>query len=441
MESSKLRDTAARAAVARQAMLALTNKRRTKILYSIAHEIERRRTEILAAGALDIADAEAAGLPASAIASIAVTDHKLSLLIRDIMTIADMPDPFAAPLGDWRRPNGLQVIRRRVPVGLVGLALEWRPHVVAIAAAICFKSGNALMIAAGGGGARTAEAFATAVRAGGAAEKLPEDAFQFARAEDGGHLEACREMLSLSGLVSIGIVRGGAGFVEALASTAKVPILKHSSGLCHIYIDCDRLKPGIDPASAELPRDLAPVDLDSAVNVAINSRLYESHGCTAANIVYAHKDVAARLIPKLAAKCLLEGVELRGDAAALAIAPEIEPAAGDEWTVPQGDNVLAVGIVDSLEAAIEAINKNGSHISDVIISEDDAAIEAFTLGVDSAAVYANASSCFTHGGELGLGADIGISTDKLGARGPITYFDLTTAKYVILGTGQTRVKA
>ena len=439
METSKLSELAAEAAAAQRTMLAFSNKRRAKILYSIAQTLEARKQEILAANALDIAEAEALALPTSLIDNIAVTEHKLSLLIRDIMTIADLPDPFAEPLGDWRRPNGLQVVRRRVPIGLVGLALEARPSVIATAAAICFKSNNALMVVADGGGSRTAEAFAAAVRDGGAAENLPPDAFQFVNGD--ARREACRAMLSLTGMVSVGIVRGGSDFVNDMSAHAKIPILRHSNGLCHIYVDCDRIKPGIDPATAELPRDLVPVDLDIAVNVAINSRLHEPHGCNAVNIIYAHKDIAARLLPKLAAKCRLERVELRGDPAARAITPDIAPATGAEWTSPQGERVLTIGIVDTLEAAINAINKNGSHISDVIISEDDDAIEAFTLGVDSAAVYANASSCFTHGGELGLGADIGLATDKLGARGPITYHHLTSAKYIIIGSGQTRGKA
>lgn len=459
----KIRDMAESASFAHRQMLGLTSRKKRDILYSIADELESCRDEILSANKKDVAESKSRGRSEAFLDRLSITELRFSNLVRAFRVIADSKDPIGEQISRWIRPNGLEIVRRRVPIGVVGIALESRPHVVALAAAICFKVNNAVVVVGDSESSRTCKCLSKVIRNGGERSGLPADALQVLCSED--NLIDGRILTSLEGLVDLAILRGDLAFVTDLTAHARIPVLKHTGGLCHIYIDCDRIKPPAgDPppvsaaapgfstakAALEVPSPEAgalpagdqkvnPVDLDSAVEIVINSRCLDPYSCNSANVVLVHKNIASRFLPTLALRAEAEHVELHGDERAVALLPGMQLADADEWHNPRKEVAITIGIVDSLEDAIEHINNLGSHLSDTIISPDIGAQNVFMRDVDSAAVYSNASTNFTDGGEFGMGAEIGLSNDKLFARGPIGLEDLTSTKYIVRGSGQTKV--
>jgi glutamate-5-semialdehyde dehydrogenase len=304
----------------------------------------------------------------------------------------------------------------RVPIGVVAIVYESRPNVTADAAALCFKTSNAVILRGGSEAQHSNRAITEALVAGGRRRGLPEHAIQLVATTD---REAVRELVRLDGLVDVVIPRGGEGLIRAVAEMSLVPVIKHYKGVCHVYVD-------------------ASADLEMAVRVCENAKCQRPATCNAMEKLLVHEAVAPAFLPRVAAVLQARGVELRGDAASRAIVPSIKPAAESDWTEEYLDLVLAVKVVPGVREAIEHVNRYGSRHSDAIVAADEKAQRAFTEEVDSAAVYVNASTRFTDGGEFGLGAEIGISTDKLHARGPMGLEELTTYKYVILGNGQLR---
>lgn len=459
MEDSKNRilEMAKRSAAAHQIMLGYSSRKKRDILYAMADALENMREEILAANAKDVADARARGRSEGFLDRLSINGQRFGNIVRAFRVIGDSKDPIGEQISRWIRPNGLEIVRRRVPIGVVGVVLESRPNVVAIAAATCFKVNNAVVIVADDESPLTVEMLTGAIRSGGASCGMPPDALQVLCSDD--NLIDGRFLTSLDGLVDVAILRGNPSFVSDLVEHAKIPVLKHRGGVCHVYVDCDRLKPSAaEPAAPALaaakpsqetpapeagalpPGDAAvnPVDLGTAVEIVLNSRYIEPYSCTAASVALVHRNIAPRFLPALAQKAAELDVELHGDERVAEIMPGIKPAEADEWRNPRKEITISVGVVDSLKDAIAHINVHGAHLCDSIVSADTGAQNVFMRDVDSAAVYSNASTNFTDGGEFGMGAEVGLSTDKLYARGPIGLEDLTSTKYIVRGSGQVR---
>jgi len=405
-----------RAVAASRALARLSARRKNSILEAMAAEVDARRDALREANARDLAAGRAAGLPAPMLDRLELTERRIDEMAKAIRAVVGLKDPVGTRISRWIRPNGLVIQKVRVPIGVVAIIYESRPNVTADAAALCFKTSNAVILRGGSEAQHSNRAIADALEAGGRRKGLPGHAIQLVATTD---REAVRELVRLEGLVDVAIPRGGEGLIRAVAEMALVPVIKHYKGVCHVYVD-------------------ASADLEMAVRVCENAKCQRPATCNAMEKLLVHERIAAAFLPKAAAALQARGVELRGDAASRAIVPSIRPAAESDWTEEYLDLVLAVKVVPGVREAIDHVNRYGSRHSDAIVAADEQAQRAFTEEVDSAAVYVNASTRFTDGGEFGLGAEIGISTDKLHARGPMGLEELTTYKYVILGSGQLR---
>ncbi|MCF7838613.1 MAG: glutamate-5-semialdehyde dehydrogenase, partial [Candidatus Marinimicrobia bacterium] len=360
--------------------------------------------------------ARVAGLGAALIHRLALTDRRIDPMIRGIRNVVALKDPVGARISRWIRPNGLEILKVRVPIGVIGIIYEARPNVTADATVLCIKTANAVILRGGKEAARSNAAIAEALQAGGEKAGLPPGAIQLIATTD---REAVRALCQLEGLVDLIIPRGGEGLIRAVVEHARVPVIKHYKGVCHTYVDEE-------------------ADLEQALQISLNAKCQRPGVCNAMETLLVHQAVAAPFLAAAGPAFLARGVELRGDPAACALVPEMKPATEADWAAEYLDLILAVRIVPDLAAAIEHINRYGSHHSDAIITRDERAAKRFQLAVDSATVYVNASTRFTDGAEFGLGAEIGISTDKLHARGPMGLEELTTYKFLIHGEGQIR---
>jgi glutamate-5-semialdehyde dehydrogenase len=393
----------------------LSTFRKNQALDAMATALETHRPAIRAANAEDLAEARAAALPDAMMDRLLLTDARIDAMIHGIRALEGLPDPVGAEIARWVRPNGLLISKRRVPIGVVAIIYEARPNVTADAAALCFKTSNAVILRGGHEANRSNLAILDALRAGAASAGAPADAFQLLL---GGH-SAVNELIRLEGLVDLVIPRGGETLIRAVAENARVPVIKHYKGVCHIYVD-------------------PTADIRKALDIVENAKCSRPGVCNACEKVLVHADAAKDFLPLLAERLAARHVELRGDEAARAVVPSMLPATPEDWDAEYLDLVLTVGVVPTLDAAIDHINAHSSHHSDAILSADKEAMERFTDEIDSACVYTNASTRFTDGGEFGMGAEIGISTDKLHARGPMGLEELTTYKYIVTGSGQTR---
>lgn len=413
MSDTPIRSLAERAAAAARAMLALTPRRKRSMLAAIADELDARQADILAVNAADVMDAKSRGRARGCVERLEITPARFGSLVHAFRTIADLNDPIGEQVSRWIRPNGLEIVRVRVPIGVVGVAFESRPHVVANAAALCLKVGNAVLLVGDTDARRTGQALVEAIHAGGAAKGLPADALQAVFSDDPA---TYRDLARMQGLVDVVIPRGGRTFVEDIVDYASVPVLKHLGGACHVYVD----------ASART---------ETATEIIRDSRCNEPYACNSADTVLVHRAIAATFIPALTASGFCRRVRLLADDEVRALLP----AEALERTADEGaDLELTLALVDDVEQAVERINRSGSHVSDAIVAEDEEVSERFLRGVDSACVVVNASPRFADGGEFGMGAEIGFSTDKLHARGPLGLEELTTTKYRVEGKGQVR---
>jgi glutamate-5-semialdehyde dehydrogenase len=405
-----------RAVGAARALAGLSARRKNSILEAMAAELEARRDALIAANALDVAAAEAAGISGAMLDRLKLTPARLEGMARGLRDVVILKDPVGHRISRWVRPNGLEIHKIRVPIGVIAIIYEARPNVTADAAGLCIKTGNAVILRGGSEARHSNLAVAEALQAGGRKKGLPEHAVQLVATTD---RDAVRELVQLEGRVDLAIPRGGEGLIRAVVENARVPVIKHYKGVCHIYVD-------------------AAADAEMALRIIENAKCQRPGVCNAVEKVLIHERIAGTFLPRMADDLKARGVELRGDEAACRMRPELKPATEADWTTEYLDLVLTVKIVPSLAAAIAHINTYGSHHSDAIITADEAAGRRFTQDVDSATVYVNASTRFTDGGEFGMGAEIGISTDKLHARGPMGLEEMTTYKFVIHGTGQIR---
>jgi len=408
--------TGKRALQAARELVLLGTRKKNAILQGMAGEIDARRAAIVEANREDVEEGRNAGLSSSMLDRLLLSEARIEAMIKSIREVADLKDPVGTRISRWIRPNGLAIVKRRVPIGVVAAIYESRPNVTADTGALCIKTSNAVILRGGKEAIRSSTAIADALIAGGCDRGLPEHAIQFIRTTD---RNVVRELVQLEGYVDVVIPRGGEELIRAVTEQARVPVIKHCKGVCHTYVD-------------------SSADIGMALAIAENAKCQRPGVCNAMETLLVHRDIAADFLPPLAERLSELHVELRGDPEARAVVPEIKEAVEDDWYEEYLDLILAVRVVPSVQNAIDHINKYGSRHSDAIVAEAEAAQKKFTKEVDSATVYVNASTRFTDGGEFGMGAEIGISTDKLHARGPMGLEELTTYKYVVSGKGQIR---
>jgi glutamate-5-semialdehyde dehydrogenase len=397
-------------------LMALDEDQKNRVLNSMADTIESNRKHIRSENLLDVEEGKKNGLSDAMVDRLDLNDKRLSSMIQGVRDIAGLPDPVGRVLKSWTKENGLQFQKRSVPIGVIGMIYESRPNVTADAGALCLKASNAIILRGGSEALRSNRAIADAMLEGGYAAGLPENALQLIPVRD---REAVRQLITMDRYVDVIIPRGGEGLIRAVAENATVPVLKHYKGVCHVYVD-------------------KAADKDKALDIIVNAKCQRPGVCNAAETLLIDHEIADSWLPRAAEELRNNRVELRGCERTRKLIPGIAEASEEDWGTEYLDLILSVKIVDGVEEAIAHINKYGSGHSDAIVSEDKHARQLFSKTVDSAAVYINTSTRFTDGAEFGLGAEIGISTDRLHARGPVALEELTTYKYVVTGTGQVK---
>ncbi len=417
MDVTQLVVTKARAAREAARALALCSTRtKNEALAQMARGLEEKTAAILEANRADVERTRAAGVPRAFLDRLTLTDARIEAMAAGLREIAALPDPVGETVEAWRRPNGLEIARVRVPLGVIGFIYESRPNVTADAAGLCVKSGNAVILR-GGKEAIESNALIAAVLAK-ALEKTgaPPDAIQFIDVTD---REAVAAMLVQDTLIDLIIPRGGAAFVQWVAERSRVPILKHDKGLVHVFVD-------------------AAADLEMASAIVLNAKVQRPSVCNALETLLVDRAVADRFLPVVAARLREAGVELRGCPETLARVPGARPATEADWDEEYLDLILAIRVVDGLEAAIEHIRRHGSGVAEAIVTNDLGHARRFTREVDAGAVLVNVSTRMVDGNQFGLGAEMGISTSRLHARGPVGVRELTTTKFIVQGDGQVR---
>ncbi len=410
-----------RARAASRALAQLSSEQKNGALLSMANELVARREEILAANADDLARARSGDLGGAMLERLSLNPARVEAMAGGIRAVAALPDPVGEMIEQWTRPNGIRIFKVRVPIGVIGIIYESRPNVTSDAAVLCIKTGNATLLRGGSEAIRSNLAIAEALEAGGRKAGLPNDSIQLVPRTE---REGVRLMAEMDRFVDLIIPRGGKALIEAVVSAARMPVIKHADGICIVYVDKE-------------------ADLDMAVNIVTNAKTQRPGVCNAIETVLVAHSVAPAFLRKLGARLAEKNVELRADDTAFAELSaqgyeRLRHAADEDWSTEFLDLILALRVVDSVDDAIAHIERFGSHHSDCIVTRDEATAERFLHQVDSATVYWNASTRFTDGGEFGFGAEIGISTDKLHARGPMGLEELTTYKYIIRGDGQVR---
>jgi glutamate-5-semialdehyde dehydrogenase len=385
-------------------------------LREAARAVRGRQDEILAANARDLEEAESEGLSPALLDRLALDPKRLEAIAEGLEAIADLPDPVGRVLASWTRPNGLAIERVAVPLGVIGIIYESRPNVTADAGGLALKSGNAAILRGGSESFHSSRALAAALRAGLRGGGLPEDAIQLVPTRD---RAAVGLILVMSGVIDIIVPRGGASLIERVQRESRIPVIAHLEGLCHTYIDG-----AADPVKARA--------------IVLNAKMRRVSICGATETLLVDRKVAATVLPPILADLRAAGCDLRGDPEVLALDSKVTPATEQDWRTEYLDAILAIRVVDGVEEAVAHIERFGSHHTDAIVTEDNAVAERFLREVDSAIVLVNASTQFADGGEFGMGAEIGISTQRLPPRGPVGAAELTTYKYLVRGSGQVR---
>lgn len=398
------------------AVLRTAGEKKRRALLEAAQALRAAAPEILAANAVDLAAARESGMRDAMLDRLTLTEARIEAMAQGVEDVAAQRDPVGRVLSGETRPNGLKIEKVTVPMGVIGIIFEARPNVTSDAAALCLMAGSAVILRGGkeafhSNMAVTSVLQATLERAG-----LPRTAVQLVQDTS---RESSREMMGLVGYLDLLIPRGGAGLIRAVVENARVPVIETGVGNCHVYVD-------------------ESADIDMAAEIIFNAKTSRPSVCNAIETVLVHEKIAEKALPAIAARLREKQVELRGDDRTRAILPEAVPASEADWETEYLDYILAVRVVDSLDEAVAHIARYSSGHSECIVTRDLRAAEAFTARVDSAAVYVNASTRFTDGGEMGLGAEIGISTQKLHARGPMGLNEIVSYKYVIRGDGQVR---
>jgi glutamate-5-semialdehyde dehydrogenase len=417
MDVKSLVEAKARAARDAKTQLALCpTKVKNDALIQMARGLEEKTRALLEANRGDLERARTRGVTRAFLDRLTLTEPRIEEMAHGLRQVAALPDPIGAVVETWRRPNGVEISRVRVPLGVIGFIYESRPNVTADAAALCVKSGNAVVLR-GGSEAIESNAMIVAVLAK-ALEKsgAPADAIQFVDTTD---REAVSILLGLDDLVDLVIPRGGEDFVRWVAQTSRVPVLKHDKGLVHVYVDAD-------------------ADPGMATAIVLNAKVQRPGVCNALETLLVHAGIAPTFLPAVARRLTEAGVELRGCARTLELVPTARPATAADWDTEYLDLVLAIRVVDDLDAAIDHIRRHGSGLAEAIVTQHLGRARRFTREVDAAAVLVNASTRLVDGHQFGMGAEMGISTSRVHARGPVGVVELTTTKFVVHGDGQVR---
>ena len=404
---------------AREAARALAlapTRTKNEALLQMARGLVEKGEALLAANRADLERARGRGLARAFLDRLTLTESRVEDMAQGLREIAALPDPVGTVAESWRRPNGLEISRVRVPLGVIGFIYESRPNVTADAAGLCVKSGNAVILRGGSEAIESNTAIAAVLARALEKAGAPADAIQFVDIVD---REAVAVLLELDGLVDLVIPRGGEEFVRWVSGRSRVPVLKHDKGLVHLYVD-------------------AAADLAMAARLALNAKVQRPGVCNALETLLVHRDVAAGFLPAVAARLAEAGVELRGCPRTLGLVPGARPATDADWDTEYLDLVLAVRVVDDLDQAIAHIGRHGSGLAEAIVTNDLRHARRFTQEVDAAAVLVNASTRLVDGNQFGMGAEMGISTSRVHARGPVGVRELTTTKFVVLGDGQVR---
>ena len=407
---------ARRAKEASRILAGIPEEIRNTALLAMAWDLEARQEEILEANAKEVAAAKEKATRLNMIDRLILTPKRIADMAEGIRQVVKLPDPLGKIDFENTRPNGLKIRRVRVPFGVVGIVYEARPNVTADAIALCIKSGNACILRGGSEAIRTNKKISDILKESATANGIPSAAIEFIGIMD---RDAVVVMCRLRKLIDVIIPRGGAGLIARVVEHSTVPVIETGTGVCHTFVD-------------------KTADLDMAIKICMNAKTSRPSVCNAMETLLIHKDIAEEFLPKIAAALVDAKVELRGDEASRKIFPDMKEAVEEDWTTEYNDLILSVKIVDDTDAAIEHINRYSSQHSDAIITRNKDNAKKFELMVDSADVYVNASTRFTDGFEFGFGAEIGISTQKLHARGPMGLEALTTMKYLIEGEGQIR---
>lgn len=411
-----LADMGAKARLAALELAVADSKEKNRWLRAMAEAVEACGGEILAANAADMKKAAANGLSAAMLDRLKLNAERVKSMADGLRHVAALPDPVGEKLSVITRPNGIRIEKVAVPIGVIGFIYESRPNVTADAAGLCLKAGNAVILRGGSEAIKSNRALADLIRRAGAASGMPAGALQFIPWTT--H-EAVSEMLRLDKYINLVIPRGGERLIRAVVEQSTIPVIKHYKGVCHLYVDSE-------------------ADFTMALSIFRNGKCQRPGVCNALETILVNKQIASAFLPKLRALCQAEGVSVHGDAAWRVLDPGAAPGTEEELYNEYLNLHISGRLVDSVEAAAQHINRYGSGHSDCIVTNNPDTAEYFLAHVDSAAVYWNASTRFTDGGEFGMGAEIGISTDKLHARGPMGLRELTSYKYRIYGTGQIR---
>ena len=409
----------AKAAAAKKAAgkLAITSTAiKNKAMLAMAQALLDKQEEILAANAVDMEAAAAKGMKTSMLDRLKLTPERIAGMAEGLEQVAALPDPIGNVVGGSRLANGLSITKVRVPLGVIGIIYEARPNVTADAVGLCLKSGNAVILKGGSEAMQSNIAIANILSEAAEAAGIPEGSVQFVDTSD---RQAVTDLIHMNGLVDVVIPRGGAGLIKTVVMNATVPVIETGAGVCHTFID-------------------ASADVEMAMKICYNAKVQRPSVCNAMETLLVHKDAADKFMPSMLAKYFEAGVEIRGDERVQAYSDKVVPVTEEDWSTEYGDLRLSVKIVDSLEEAMEHIAQYTTYHSECIVTEDYENARIFQLGVDAAAVYVNASTRFTDGFEFGFGAEIGSSTQKLHARGPMALPELTSTKYLINGNGQVR---
>lgn len=412
----QVREKALAAKRAARALALLSSTVKNKALSAMADGLVRASERLTAENAKDVEAGKKAGLSPALIDRLTLNPKRIEAMAQGIREIVSLPDPVGEVLEMWRRPNGMEVGRVRVPIGLIGIIYESRPNVTADTSALCLKSGNAVLLRGGSEAIHSNTAIAKVLNEAAAGAGVPDGAISILDTPD---RQAVYEMLALEGILDLVIPRGGEGLMRMISEHAKVPVLKHDKGVCHTYVDRE-------------------TDLGMAESICVNAKVQRPGTCNAMETLLVHQDAAGAFLPRVLSRLAEKKVEIRGCARTRAIFPDAKPASEADWSNEYLDLILNVKVVGSFEEAVDHIDKYGSQHSDAIVTTSWETARRFLREVDSAAVLVNASTRLHDGYEFGLGAEIGISTTRIHARGTMGLKELTAAKYIVFGSGQVR---
>lgn len=417
MATYELVKAKAQAAKQAAAKLAVTSTAvKNAALLAMAAALEAQQSEILAANERDMTAAAAKGMKSSMLDRLKLTAERISGMADGLRQVAGLADPVGNVIDGKTLPNGLRITKIRVPLGVIGIIYEARPNVTADAAGLCLKSGNAVILKGGSEAMESNKTVAAILAQAAEGAGIPAGSIQFIDTSD---RQAVQDLIHMNGLVDVVIPRGGAGLIQAVVRNASVPVIETGAGVCHTYVDKD-------------------ADVEMAMKIAFNAKVQRPSVCNAMETLLVHKDIADKFLPMMLMMYNSSAVEIRGDEAVQEYSGQVHPATEEDWSTEYGDLRLSVKIVDSIEEAMAHIAKYGTGHSECIVTNNYQAAQLFQYTVDAAAVYVNASTRFTDGNEFGFGAEIGISTQKLHARGPMALPELTSTKYLINGNGQVR---